>query len=438
MARPHYPEPARTHPTAGWSSYAARRPRSAYAPSSSSALLWPWMTSAPPPVDGTVIGTLASGAAFRYDAHDWYHAGYTNAMNAVVLGATGSGKSNTAAAIALRSLARPGRKVIVVDGKKDWARLADLYGGTVVRFDTSSAINLLEVPEGTAPNDARDVRLRAVRALVALAAGRDLADAELWALEEAVARLQGTAPLMRDLAQLVLHPDPCAQALGGADALQRAGASLLPALNRITSGRTALAELLDRPSTVTFDRDAALFVVSLGDLTLADDLRNAALIAVAAWVDAAVVGNTEPRTLVLDEAWQFLKEPQAALAHAERLRLARANNLANLLVVHKPQDFAAFGAAGSPHRAAVESIFGFSDAVIAGRLDHHDAGLLAGMLNLNSKEPRLITEHPTGRFLWSVQTTATGRRSWLVQTARTPWEARAWHTKTDPGISPGI
>lgn len=429
MSRVRYARPLKLPRDRGWSSYSARPPRSEFVPSTSAALMWPWLTAGPPPVGGTAIGRLASGSTFRYDAHEWYRAGYTNAMNAVVVGATGSGKSNTAAAIALRSLALPGRRLTVVDGKTDWARLAGLYGGTVAHFDSQSAINLLEVPPGTSAEAARDVRARAVRSLVGLAAGRGLSDSEVWALEEGVSRLRGPAPLLRDLAALVLDPPPDVDVLGGVDALREAGTSLRPALNRLTGDRSALAQLLDRPSTVKFDPNADLFVVSLGQLALKDDLRNAALIAVAGWVDGAVAGNTAPRLLVLDEAWQFLKEPQAAIAHAERLRLARANNLANLLVVHRPQDFASFGTPGSAHRAAVESIFGLSDAVVAGRLDHHDAGLLGSMLNLNDREPGIITSHPTGRFLWSVQTTSEGRKSWVVQTVRTQWESEAWNTK---------
>ena len=429
----HYPREYRPAGDAGWSRYATPRRRSAAIPTSTAALLWPWLTAAPPLAGGQVIGVLASGAAFAYDPHDWYEASYTNAMNGMLFGATGSGKSTTAAAAVLRSLARGDRKVTVIDGKKDWARYADAYGGTVVRFDTRTAVNLLEVPTGTDPAAAALVRFRAARALVALAAERDLTDPEVWALERAVHDLPGDTPLLQDLLQIVRDPSPLAA--GDQDLLRAAGASLVPALSRLTAERGGFGQLLNRPSTVTFDPAAALFVVSLGDLVLADDLRTAALIAVAAWVDAAVTGNTARRLLVLDEAWQLLKQPQAAIAHAERLKLARANNLANLLILHRPGDLSSYGAAGSPHREAVRSVFGLSDTIAVGRLDHSDAAELGEMLALNGEERRIISAHPTGRFLWSVQTAAQGRRAWVVQTQRTPWEATLWDTKAHPAAS---
>ncbi len=425
--RAHYPHVYTPKPAAGWSIYAQPRRRSAAVPTTAAALLWPWLTASPPRAGGQVIGALASGAAFAYDPHDWYEAGFTNAMNAMLFGATGAGKSTTACAMTLRSLARGDRKITVIDGKKDWARYADAYGGSVVRFDRNTAINLLEVPDGTDAAAAAQVRFRAARSLVSLAAERDLTDREVWALERAVHDLEGRAPLLEDLLRIVTagaSTNDVERAM-----LREAGATMIPALSRLTSPRGGFGPLLNRQSTVSFDAAAELFVVSLGDLVLADELRTAALIAVASWVDAAVTGNTQRRLLVLDEAWQLLKQPQAAIAHAERLKLARANNLANLLILHRPGDLTSFGLPGSAHREAVRSVFGLSDTIAIGRLDHADAADLARMLNLNGEEARLISAHPTGRFLWSVHTAAQGRRSWVVQTQRTPWEAELWNTK---------
>ncbi len=432
MTRVRYPRVYEPKPRTGWSVYARPRRRSAAVPTSSAALLWPWLTASPPHAGGQVIGLLQSGAAFAYDPHTWYEVGYINSMNGVVLGKMGSGKSTTSCAMSLRSLAPGDRKIVVVDGKTDWSRYADAYNGTVVRFDRNTAVNLLEVPAGTDPHDAAPVRFRAARALVALAAERDLDSREVWALERAVHELEGDEPLLEDLLRIVRRDVSDAAQTPDAKMLADAGASLIAPLSRLTSERGGFGRLLNRHSTVKFDRSASLFVVSLGDLTLAEDLRTAALIAVAGWIDAAVVGNKERRLLVLDEAWQLLKQPQAAIAHAERLKLARANHLATLLILHRPSDVESYGQPGSPHRAAVESVMGLSDIHVVGRLDHKDAGKVADLINLNGEERRLIENNPQGRFLWSVATADTGRRSWVVQTQRTPWEAAMWNTKAVP------
>ena len=368
------------------------------------------------------------GAAFAYDPHDWYEVGFTNAMNAMLFGADGCRQEHDSVRDdAAQSRARR---------SQDHRHRRQEGLGRATRTPTAAAsFASIAIPRSTSWKCQRErtrrrprkVRFRAARSLVSLAAERDLTDREVWALERAVHDLAGPAPLLEDLLRIVT-------AGAGADdvesaMLRDAGVTMIPALSRLTSPRGGFGPLLNRQSTVSFDAEAELFVVSLGDLVLADELRTAALIAVASWVDAAVTGNTQRRLLVLDEAWQLLKQPQAAIAHAERLKLARANNLANLLILHRPGDLASFGLPGSAHREAVRSVFGLSDTIAIGRLDHADAADLARMLNLNGEEARLISAHPTGRFLWSVHTAAQGRRSWVVQTQRTPWEAELWNTK---------
>ena len=82
------------------------------------------------------------------------------------------------------------RSVLVIDGKSDWARYAQAYGGTVVRFTgTSTAINMLEVPPGLDPSVAADMRMRATRVLLEIIAERKLTDTELLALSVATSDL---------------------------------------------------------------------------------------------------------------------------------------------------------------------------------------------------------------------------------------------------------
>ena len=416
--------------TAGWDPRSDRPLRSAAIPSIAAATAWPWLIPTPPDAGGHLIGLLDDGAAFCFDPHAWYETGFTNAMNIAVIGATGSGKSSTACAIALRALAHADRHVMVIDGKTDWARYADAYGGTVVRFTgTTTAINMLDVPPGMDPATAADHRMRAVRVLLEIVAERRLTDPELLALAHATSTLPMHARLSH-VRDAITNPTPG----HGIDTatLRDAGRTLSPPLARITAPGSTFARLLDRDSTVRFDPTTPLFVVSLGDLDVTSDLRECVIAAVQAWMHAATAARHGRRMLVLDEAWQLLKYESAAIAHAERLRLARAYGLSTLMVLHRPADISMFGDPGSTHRASVEAVFTLSDVHIIGKLSHDDARDAARLLHLTDVEADAIRAARTGQLLWSVETATTGRRSWLVHTTRTPTEAALWNTRTTP------
>ena len=422
-----YPRRRPGKPDAGWDRISDRPIRASAIPSIATATAWPWLYPAPPAAGGHLIGLLDNGAPFCFDPHAWYEASFTNAMNIAVIGATGSGKSTTACAIALRSLAHRDRHVLVIDGKSDWARYAQAYGGTVVRFTgTDTAINMLDVPAGMDPALAADHRMRACRVLLEIVAERKLTDTELLALSRAAAVLPGEARLT-DVHRLIANP-------AGTDAddtaeLRAAGRTLLAPLARITAPGSTHARLLDRPSTVRFDPTAPLFVVSLGDLEVTSDLRECVIAAVQAWMHAATSARHGKRILILDEAWQLLKYEAAAIAHAERLRLARAFGLSTVMILHRPADISMFGAPGSTHRASVEAVFNLSDVHIIGKLNYDDAADAQRLLHLNDVEATAIRSARTGELLWSVETATGGRRSWLVHTRRTTREADLWNTK---------
>jgi type IV secretory pathway VirB4 component len=393
-------------------------------PSLAAATAWPWLTTPPPTAGGHLIGTLDNGAPFCFDPHAWYEASFPNAMNVALIGATGSGKSTAAAAIALRALAHADRHVLVIDGKSDWARYAEAYGGTVVRFTgTSTAINMLDVPAGIDPAVAADMRMRAVRVLVEIVAERKLTDVELLALSAATSELPADARLSDVRARLA------APAHDPDSALRDAGRTLLAPLTRLTTPGSSFAQLLDRPSTVTFDPAAPLFVVSLGDLEVTSDLRECVIAAVQAWMHAATAARRGKRILVMDEAWQLLKYESAAVAHAERLRLARAYGLSTIMVLHRPGDISMFGEPGSTHRASVEAVFNLSDVHIIGKLNYDDAREAARLLHLTGVETDAIRTAQTGHMLWSVESASKGRQSWMVYTQRTQREAQLWNTK---------
>lgn len=424
MKRIRYPKPVVPASDAGWNLRSDRAQRTAAVPSLAAATAWPWLTTPPPSAGGHLIGTLDNGAPFCFDPHAWYEASFTNAMNVALIGATGSGKSTAAAAIALRALAHRDRHVLVIDGKSDWARYAQAYGGTVVRFTgTSTAINMLEVPAGLDPSVAADMRMRATRVLLEIIAERKLTDTELLALSVATTDLPVDARLS-DVREAIAHPQTDSDA-----SLTDAGRSLLAPLMRLTSPGSSFAQLLDRPSTVTFDPTSPLFVVSLGDLEVTSDLRECVIAAVQAWMHAATMAKQGKRILVLDEAWQLLKYEAAAVAHAERLRLARAYGLSTVMVLHRPGDISMFGDPGSTHRASVEAVFNLSDVHIIGKLNYDDASEARRLLHLNDVETDAIRAAPTGTMLWSVETATQGRTSWMVYTQRTSREAQLWNTK---------
>lgn len=427
---PKYPRQQKRGSSPGWDRKSDKPSRTSAIASIAAATAWPWLTPTPPTAGGHLIGLLDDGAAFCFDPHAWYEAGFTNAMNIAIIGATGSGKSTTACAIALRALAHKHRHVLVIDGKSDWGRYAQAYGGTVIRFNgTSTAINMLDVPDGMDPAVAADHRMRATRVLLEIVAERKLTDTELLALSRATTHLPANARLSDVRARV-------AQPTGENDneilELQLAGKPLLAPLARITTPGSTYAQLLDRESTIRFDPDAALFVVSLGDLEVTSDLRECVIAAAQSWIHAATTAQSGKRILILDEAWQLLKYEAAAIAHAERLRLARAYGLSTVMILHRPADISMFGDPGSTHRASVEAVFNLSDVHIIGKLNYDDAIEAQRLLHLNDVETRSIRSALTGQLLWSVETATGGRRSWLVHTKRTNAEAMLWNTKKTP------
>jgi hypothetical protein len=126
---------------------------------------------------------------------------------------------------------------------------------------------MLEVPQGLDPATVADIRQRATRVLLEIVAERKLTDLELLALSAATTHLPHDARLT-DVNVAVAQPV-------GEDrgALVEAGRTLLAPLTRLTRPGSSFARLLDHPSSVTFDPDAPLCVVRLGDLEVTSDLR---------------------------------------------------------------------------------------------------------------------------------------------------------------------
>lgn len=226
--------------------------------------------------------------------------------NSVVLASSGAGKSYLVKLELLRSLYR-GIAVSVIDPEDEYGRLADAVGGTTVRLGKSGVrLNPFDLGDGA---DALERRMQFIHTLVAVLLREPLDADEAAALDRALhgayARkgINGDprthrrpAPLLCDLADALRDSDdPVARRLA-----QR----LVP----FTTG--SHRELFAGASSVA--TDGHLVVYSLRHLP--DEMRAAGTLLVldAVWRRVAGAARRQQRLIVVDEAWQLMRDPSGA------------------------------------------------------------------------------------------------------------------------------
>jgi len=100
--------------------------------------LYPFQAESALPALGPVIGQTSYGHAFLYDAFELYARRLISSPNMAVLGQLGKGKSGFLKAYLFRQHVF-GRHAAVLDVKGEYAKLAQLIGGTVVKLTPGGA-----------------------------------------------------------------------------------------------------------------------------------------------------------------------------------------------------------------------------------------------------------------------------------------------------------
>lgn len=260
---------------------------------------FPFVAAGPPSsCDGVFYGISTGGGAVVWDRFAQPN------YNSVILARSGAGKSYLAKLEALRSLYR-GIEVLVVDPENEYERLAQAVGGTYIRLGAPGVrINPFDL--GDAP-DAYTRRALFIHTVVSTLLGAALDGAARAAVDRAVVAAYAARGITSDprtfrrpapkLADLVL-------ALGDDASAQQLHDELAPFVTGSYRG------LFDGPTTAT--PTAHLVVFSLRDLP--EELKPAGLLLAldVIWRRVSEPAQACRRLVVVDEAWQLMRQPEGA------------------------------------------------------------------------------------------------------------------------------
>jgi len=273
---------------------------------------FPFVAAEPPSSrDGVFYGISSGGGAMVWDRFAQPN------YNSVILARSGAGKSYLAKLEALRALYR-GIEVLVVDPENEYERLAQAVGGTYIRLGAPGVrINPFDL--GDAP-DAYTRRAVFMHTVVSTLLGASLDGAARAAVDRAVVAAYAARGITSDprtfrrpapqLADLVL-------ALGDDESAQQLHDELAPFVTGSYRG------LFDGPTTAPLA--AHLVVFSLRDLP--EELKPAGLLLAldVIWRRVSEESSQRRRLVLVDEAWQLMRQPEGARFLFRLAKSARRN-----------------------------------------------------------------------------------------------------------------
>ncbi|HLI15815.1 MAG TPA: DUF87 domain-containing protein [Acidimicrobiales bacterium] len=379
---------------------------------------YPAMASRPLPAAKVVVGRDLLGGLFAHDPFELYEAGAVSNPNLVVFGQIGRGKSAFVKSYLYRHAAF-GRRVVVLDPKGEYGPLAEALGACRVRLSPggTARLNPLEVAGGTGEDVGRQ-RLAALGALAAACCDRPLRPVEHAALELALGSLAPGpgAPTLGQVVEALLFPDPrAARTIGcSAEALREGALEVALELRRLTAGE--LRGMFDGQTAAGVDLAADAVVLDLS--AVYDSPALGALMTCAALALGAAWRRAGGQTLfVVDEAWAILSNLGAARFLQASFKLARANGVANLAVVHRVSDLAAAGAEGSVAARLAEGLLADCETVVCYGLSRAELVRAAPLLGLDERQAYLLAGLARGVALWRV-----AGRTFLVEHRLAPGE----------------
>jgi hypothetical protein len=369
---------------------------------------------------GVYVGTnvLTGGGGFAYDPFTAYADGILTNPNVIVAGDVGMGKSTAVKCFVHRSVAMFGRWVAIADPKGEYLPLAEMLGLTVLELHPggTTRLNPLDpTPLGGTPNkEVKDEIARRQADLVAALIGevlhRDLdpiEDALLgWSLGHLAQLAQhagGSVPTLGDVVRVMRDPpaEVAARANMGRDELARAAAPAIYALGKLID--RSLRGMFDGPTNVWFDPDGPGIVVDLSSVFQDREALGLVLLAVTAWLQAAIARPTGPRRLqILDEAWTLFGNARTARYLQSCWKLSRAYGVANVAVIHRLSDLRAQADDGTSTAKIALGLLADTQTRILFRQAPDQAPEARDLLGLSGVEADLLTRLVRGRALWKV------------------------------------
>lgn len=265
---------------------------------------------------GSLVGLALSDASPVF-LDRWSHASFSWGL----FGTTGSGKSFTAALLALRTRwLRPETDLIVLDPLGEYGALVRALGGTVLHVDGRAPGRLNPLDPSTTGGDRREKAARVGAMLRALFP--TLRDEEAAALDTAVMRLYSDGPSVPTFEDL-------ARALGSGPGEGGRLATFLEVF------RTGSLGFLNGPSTANPDRGP----VSVDLRGVAEDQLPFHLTYLLDWAYGRLRRDVRPKLLLVDEAHLLARHPATAEFLDRAVRHLRHFTAGALILSQSPDDF---------------------------------------------------------------------------------------------------
>lgn len=236
----------------------------------------------------------------------WWDRWTQDNHNSVLVARSGAGKSYLAKLDLLRNLYQ-GVHAAVIDPEDEYTPLAEAIGGAVVRLgDPDVRINPLDLPAGDTRPDTLNRRTLFLHTLIAVLVGQPLTPEQRVALDHALITTYANAGITSDPTTWQ-HPAPLLQDLVD-NLTDAAGRRLAAQLAPYATG--SFRGLFDAPTTTR--PDGHVVVWSLRHLP--DELRTIGMLLAldSIWRTVDQPTTIGRRLVVVDEAWQLLRDPSAA------------------------------------------------------------------------------------------------------------------------------
>lgn len=393
----------------------------------------PFLADAGSGVAGARLGKdVLGGGWFHVDPWEFYRRKWITGTSIVQIGGVGAGKSTTAKATARRLIAQ-GRKVAVPsDPKGEWARVAETVDGAQVLELGAGKDRINPLDEGVRPAGLSDqewadeVRTRRQQLLIAIISvmngGRRIEPEQYTALDLALRDLERSTrvPTIRGMIERLRNPsEQDREEVGGA------GLPLAHSLRRAVSGD--LAGMFDEESTVTFDRETTMIVISTRVLLRKPQIVKAVASACTSfWIDQVVRDETSGYWVVIsEEGWAEMRDPKAVELLDERQRMAGEDGTANWLIMHELSDLNMVGEAGSPQREQAMGLLSKAQIKIVHRQSPAAIDHAIQALRLTMREADKVLSLAQGEALWKI-----GDRSLVVRTMITGREFPYYNTSS--------
>jgi type IV secretory pathway VirB4 component len=382
---------------------------------------YPFMAGRGLGTDGVWIGCdYHDRSAFCYSPWELYDRGVLMNYGMLIAGDSGAGKSALKKSYTLRSLALGG-KVISIDPAGEDHKLCRALGVDPIRLERGGRIRLNPLDARIADPDAEALsQLDILHALIEAALRRRMTQEEAAAAKEALnaakelARETATIdPTLPTVAEAMLRPtDRAAQALNYERPRDLVEATRSAALALRSLCEEQLEGMFDGPTSAEVDFDAPFVSFDLAAIRNEDSL-GVMRVCVASWVQRSL--RNEPgirRTIVLDEAWEFMNS--LAMMRWLQASYKSARKLRNQLVVIMQHlaDLLSAGDSGSEQERLALGVLMDSQTVVLYQQPPGEHERLKGLLGLSESEAEQVSKEkmPTGVALWIVN-----RQKFLVE-----------------------